>query len=273
MTMPACLNCGTPLAGRWCHACGQKRLLESDRSVKNLLGEFVGELTQLDGRFLRSFSWLVFRPGRLAGNYLAGIRRRYLSPITLFLVANVLYFFAPTLTDFSPSLWEHVNVQPYAGLAKALLEARLELRDISFETYAAEFGRRQGDLAKTLLVVHVPLLALGLWPLHFRRRYLLADHMLVAFYIMAFVLLHGMLMPLLLLLPVTLAGLNPDLLNWLLRIGLLVPLLVWFFFLLRGAYRQTWWEAALKTALLFVAFALAHFVYRLTLFVAVFAIT
>src|SRR5690606_9048552 len=149
-----------------------------------LLHEFVGALTNLDGRVARSFAWLVFRPGRFAADYLHGIRGRYLSPITLFLTVNVLYFFAPSLTDFNLPLADHLDNQPHSGFAAALVEGRLDARGMALAEYAARFNAEEANLAKLLILLHVPLLALGLQLLHGRRA-LFADHMLLAFLFMA----------------------------------------------------------------------------------------
>lgn len=267
-----CLNCGTALAGRWCHACGQKRLEPEDRTVRRLLGDFAAAVTNLDGRVLRSLRRLILQPGRFARDYTRGVRQRYLSPITLFLFANVLYFFAPTLTDFTPTLREHLELQAHSGIATELVEQRLAGGAHAFGPFEARFERRQNDLAKTLLFLHVPVFALALWATHFRRGLLFADHMLTGFLVMAFMLLHSLITPHLLeLLP--LRGLDQATLAWVLRVGLIGPLLVWLAFLLRDAFRQPLWLAALKAVALFAAFILAHIVYRAALFFIVFAAT
>lgn len=271
-----CLNCHAALAGRWCQSCGQKRLEPEDRKLKSLMGEFVSELTNLDGRVLRSFTWLIIRPGRLASDYLRGVRKRYLSPVALFLLANVAFFFAPTLTDFAQPLRSHVSVQPYSGIAKAMVNTHLSAAGVSFEKFETQFEQRQNDIAKTLLFLHIPILALGLLLLHFRRDLLLADHALVACYVMAFVMLHSLLTPRLLGLFASLftdpASLSMATRTWILRIGLIAPLLAWLYFLLRGAFAQPAWLAALKVPLVFGALIVTHLLYRAALFFIVFAV-
>jgi hypothetical protein len=91
----ACTNCGTTLVGTFCHACGQKRFVESDRRFGHLLGQFVGSLTDLDGRIWRTIRALLFQPGLLAREYFEGRRAQWLSPVSLFLAISVVYFVAP----------------------------------------------------------------------------------------------------------------------------------------------------------------------------------
>ncbi|HEX7047269.1 MAG TPA: DUF3667 domain-containing protein [Gammaproteobacteria bacterium] len=273
MTNPAtCLNCGETLAGRWCHACGQKRLEPRDRTLRSLLGEFFGAITNLDGRVTRSFLYLLFRPARLAADYLGGIRVRYLSPITLFLAINVVYFFAPTLTDFNLPLDNHMHGNLHSALVRPLVEARLAERGIELAAYADLFNAELLNLAKLLILLHVPLIALGLALLHPRRHRPFADHVLTGFWLMAFILTHLQLTPLLLALLLGILGVS-GIPGWLLDVALLGPLVAWISFLLRGAYGQPLWLAALKMPLTILAAMFAHLVYRAVLFFVTFART
>ena len=56
-----CPNCGTALAGPWCHACGQSAE-DFHRSLVKLAGEALEGLFELDGRLWRTLP----RPGASA---------------------------------------------------------------------------------------------------------------------------------------------------------------------------------------------------------------
>lgn len=87
-----CLNCEAPLHGEYCHACGQ-RDIDPRASVWSVLGEFVQESLEIDGRLPRTLLPFLFRPGFLAREFLAGRRKRYTSPVRLYLFAALLSFF------------------------------------------------------------------------------------------------------------------------------------------------------------------------------------
>jgi len=87
----SCSNCGAALIGEYCHACGQKRFVESDRRLGHLLHQFVGSITDLDGRVWRTVRALLFQPGLLSREYFEG----RLAPVSLFLAVSVIYFVAP----------------------------------------------------------------------------------------------------------------------------------------------------------------------------------
>ena len=273
MNHDVCLNCETPLRGRWCHHCGQQQLLPEDRRMGRVLGELFGAVTNLDSRLWRTLKSAVLAPGRYTFDYLAGRRRRYISPITLFLFANLIYFFAPSVSDFSPSLLEHTRVQPYSAIADRLVSDRLAGRGIGLTEYATVFESQQANLAKTLIIIHVPLLAIGLWLLHCRRRFLIADHMLVAFQVMGILLIHFLVTAHLLHLVVAWANLGPQMLGVLLKVGLIVPIAVWLAFLLHTGYENSWPAAFLKAVAVLVVIGVAHFSYRSMLFGLVFLVT
>lgn len=79
----ACKNCGTILAGDYCHACGQTAHVH--RSFLHVLEEVVHGITHVDSKTWRSLPMLIFRPGTMTRNYVMGHRSRYVPPVTVFL--------------------------------------------------------------------------------------------------------------------------------------------------------------------------------------------
>lgn len=96
-----CENCGTALQGPWCHVCGQHGH-NPLRSVAHAVEEVFESFWHVDGRIVRTLRDLCV-PGRLAANFLAGHRVRYLPPLRLFLILTVLTFFVGKLAlHFDP---------------------------------------------------------------------------------------------------------------------------------------------------------------------------
>lgn len=90
-----CENCGTPLQGHYCHACGQS-VHSPTRHFWHALEEVFESFWHLDGRVFRTLRDLLF-PGRIAGNYLRGQRVRYIAPLRLFVIVSLLTFFVGRL--------------------------------------------------------------------------------------------------------------------------------------------------------------------------------
>jgi hypothetical protein len=88
-----CPNCGTPLAGPWCHECGQKGE-EYHRNIWHLFAEAFEGLTHFDSRIWNTLPKLVLRPGKLTHEYLEGHRAAQIPPFRLFLIVLLLVFFA-----------------------------------------------------------------------------------------------------------------------------------------------------------------------------------
>lgn len=87
----ACENCSTMLQGRFCHVCGQ-HAVNPMRHFGHAVEEFFESFWHLDGRVFRTLRDLLV-PGRVACNYLAGQRVRYIAPLRLFVVLTLLTFF------------------------------------------------------------------------------------------------------------------------------------------------------------------------------------
>jgi hypothetical protein len=88
-----CENCGAPLLGEHCYACGQptKGLV---RHFSSVVGDFFDTVFNIDSRVLRTLGPLLVRPGWLTLEYFAGRRVRYVTPARLFLFLSLLAFFA-----------------------------------------------------------------------------------------------------------------------------------------------------------------------------------
>jgi len=67
----ACRNCGAPAPLRFCAACGQETAVHAP-TLDEFLHEFVGHYVAFEGALWRTMGLLMFRPGRLTREYLAG---------------------------------------------------------------------------------------------------------------------------------------------------------------------------------------------------------
>lgn len=268
----ACRNCGALLQGNYCHDCGQKRFTASDQTLRALLATFLAALTELDGRLLRTLRELFSRPGHYLDQYLHGARRRYIAPVALFLSVNVAYFFLTVFNDLSMPLGQQW-IQWYGAYARELVDWKLSVSGMTRDELAAEYLAETRSLAKTLIILHVPLFAIGLKLLDLRGHRLYASHVQVAFVYTAMVLLFFVLVPVVLTvaiflwesigLPDVTRGLAQSLGRLVLAAGALWLTLD----ILRRCYRRTWIWSLLFAPLVILLFALVHaYAYRPLLF-------
>lgn len=94
---PTCQNCGVPLLGEHCYACGQpvKGLV---RHFSSIIGDFLDSVFNIDARVFRTLWPLFARPGYLSREYFEGHRIRFVSPVRLFVFLSIVTFFVAQFT-------------------------------------------------------------------------------------------------------------------------------------------------------------------------------
>ena len=100
---PRCENCGNEVTQRYCGACGQRQ----DAPVHSLwhFSQLaVEDVTHADSRLWRTLRALLFKPGFLTQEFLAGRRARYLPPVRLYLVLSVAFFLYAAAMPGAPAV-------------------------------------------------------------------------------------------------------------------------------------------------------------------------
>ena len=92
-TLPgACLNCSEPLPRprpKFCPACGQETRIRPPR-IGEFIQQFGGAYFATEGALWRTLKWLLFKPGELTRQYLAGRRKHYVLPLRLYLTVSLI---------------------------------------------------------------------------------------------------------------------------------------------------------------------------------------
>jgi hypothetical protein len=96
---PTCKNCGTPLPGEYCPKCGQ-RDFDFDRSFREIVDQVAESFWSWDSKLFRGVVGLLFRPGFLTSEYLAGRRASQVPPLRFYLFVSILFFLT---SSFDPS--------------------------------------------------------------------------------------------------------------------------------------------------------------------------
>lgn len=123
--MENCRNCRESLTGqaRFCPACGQS-VKGINRPWREVAGELATELLDLDGRMLGSLRALLTRPGFLSLEYVNGRRASHTSPLRMYLVISLVFFFVlpmilPKAPDSVPA--GELDVEQYSRAMFLLL--------------------------------------------------------------------------------------------------------------------------------------------------------
>ena len=100
-TAKICRNCQAEVSGEYCSDCGQREG-RADQRFLDLAGELTGDLFDMDSRVWRTLVALLFRPGHLSAEFIAGRRARYLPPLRLYLVISFTLFLTISLSTNNP---------------------------------------------------------------------------------------------------------------------------------------------------------------------------
>jgi hypothetical protein len=196
-----CPNCGSSSVGRYCAECGQAAPSDDDYSLRAHVADFFEHLTSLDGKVARTAWTLVRSPGLLTADHLVGRRSRYVRPLQLFLLVNVLLFFvAPRVPLFSYSLANYSKFAPPSPTLVRSLVARAvpQHSPAADSVYARAFDDRVEAERKSLILLFVPALAIVLRVIFWRgdrevpgqanapvpRRY--GEHLVFALHVLSF---------------------------------------------------------------------------------------
>jgi Protein of unknown function (DUF3667) len=86
-----CPNCGAERSGNYCARCGQPVHIHA--SLGQMVADILRDLFHFDTRAWKTLPSLLFRPGTLTHDYIAGHRARFISPLAMFLLAVFAMFF------------------------------------------------------------------------------------------------------------------------------------------------------------------------------------
>lgn len=254
-----CANCGTPLQGPWCHACGQKGHLHN--RLSHLVEEFVEGIAHFDGRLWRTLPRLAFAPGTLSRDWRAGKRVRYVAPLHVFLFGVFLFFLVAGMTgglktdadvkvgdrpaaatsplSTSKDVAAAISDTPVAPAEQKLAGALAKLADAKSSKY---HQYKIKTLLYKLSFLVVPLSMAALWLVTLGRKgFTLYDHATVSLYGLGFLALVATLTS-------PLRGGLSDVADSLMLPAMTAHAVVH----LKGAYGLGWVEAAVRGLLLAV---------------------
>jgi Protein of unknown function (DUF3667) len=268
----ACLNCGhafTPQRLNFCPACGQDTNIKPP-TLREFAQQFGGSYIAVEGALWRSLKLVLFKPGVLTREYLAGRRRQYVLPLRLYLTVSMLVLLLLQLVavvdvgGLEKSLAEkppremHISVaNGRAGLKDGVffctdlpawvcgrLKARITLDSRGMVEQVKQSTDRVRSHAGAAMFVLLPAFAFFFWVAYWNRRLRYTEHLVFALHVHVFwfVMLGLML-------------LGQD---WLTGIAaLLTP--IYTLLAMRRVYGGRWWPRLLRAAVISVLYGIALF--------------
>ena len=184
-----CPECGTHLTGEYCHRCGGRPPGTHDFQLKHFFQHGFHELTHLDSTIFRTLRALIFSPGALTTEYLAGRKRRYILPLRLFLVIFALNLFLYTRPGVALYDMRFIVTNDKRGELDKLLEKRADKRHITKDVLFSQINEHWQKDASFFQFGDVFFFALCLALIN-RGRYFV-EHLIFSLHTMSFSLLCG----------------------------------------------------------------------------------
>jgi hypothetical protein len=88
---PLCANCASLVTGPFCAQCGQRNIRRLV-SVRRMMWDVLDDQLSVNSALPRTVSGLLLRPGFLTREYVTGRIVRYIAPFRLYLVTSLLFF-------------------------------------------------------------------------------------------------------------------------------------------------------------------------------------
>jgi hypothetical protein len=203
-----CRNCGASAPGKYCPSCGQETALHPP-TVWEFVHHFITHYVAAEGKLWATLAKLLV-PGKLTLEYLQGRRARYVHPLRLYLTFSVILFLTISFTGASLGVgWktdtdsamvstsgvtvkrdgkqEEVSIK---GVVTAADSDPQWVKDLAAKVARAEDKEWRKSFRKTALsyipyalMLMVPLLALYLKAVYYRRGILFGEHFVFAMHV------------------------------------------------------------------------------------------
>lgn len=175
-----CKSCGNTFAGLYCNQCGEKVIEPHDRKFKTFLGSVLIATTFIDNKFIKSLWLTIKNPGFLSREYVDGRRVKYMRPLQMFFILNLVYFLFPVLQMFNSSLHTQMYVLPHGNIAQEIVMKKIKAEGMDFSGFELVYDEKTRGLAKLLIVVFILLASLPLSLIFARKNRYFTDHVALA---------------------------------------------------------------------------------------------
>jgi len=133
-------------------------------------------VTFADNRFVKTLWLMIINPGFVSREFAQGIRVKYLKPISVFFVLNLVYFFFPVIQLFNASFKTQLFT-PLGSFYQTIIARKAVSMGVDLNAFELLFNVRTVGLAKLMVMVFVVIASLPLNLLYLKRNRYFTDHM------------------------------------------------------------------------------------------------
>lgn len=193
-----CSNCSHPVQGKFCSHCGEKVLdPKKDFSFLHFAEETLEGFTHLDTKLLRSFKYLLFKPGYLSLENVNGKRTPYFKPIQFFIILSIAFFIIfPSASSFFANAndmirgYEEHNYGNLIGFdMQSKVNEIVSRKSISSDEAIQQIHQKASVQSKTYLLILIPFWSLFFYFLFYRKRTYFVEHLIFSTHNISFFIL------------------------------------------------------------------------------------
>jgi hypothetical protein len=118
-------------------------------------------------------------------------RGKFVRPVRLFIVVNIIYFIFLhfySVTTIVVPLDSQYNQQVYRRVIQPIVDKQIRASHTTFEKFAEKYDEISSEQAKTLVIFMVPMFALILALLYYRKHCYFVEHLVFSLHFYAFFL-------------------------------------------------------------------------------------
>ena len=287
-TFPSCPNCGYNFQSmsNFCPQCGQENH-DLNIPIKHLFGELFESILHLDTKTFRTLKALLFKPGFLTNQFNSGKRKSFVPPIRLYIFISFTFFLLINIPSFKHEStidkkavnfnlsFQTITSEQLKGLTENQIDSLLLVNDIEPSRLNKYIARQLAHMAtrsnhETILYLTksisymifflMPVFGVMLFLIYRKSANYYIECLVHSIYLHSFILL-------LLTIYVIISWLysSPILFGviWLFAI-------VYFYFSLKGVYKQSNGSTMVKTILLGLSYLIIMTVlFILTVFISI----
>jgi len=277
-----CENCDENLYGSqlYCAKCGQKNI--SKLNLRYLFSEIIDTFFNLDSKLYRTVKVLTLKPGTLSREFIKGRRKSYVSPVRLYVVVTLIFFFMLSIMRFfsdekvsiitpddtlelqiSDSTWtikyeEYKRWESTMGMENYLKDS-LQIDDFTGRWIAAktiknafnpEVGTVLIDRLSVFLFLFIPLIALIYKWSFIYNKFGYIDHLVFNLHFNSLIIILAILYKLLTFFVAVKFG----------GIILFFGIVIYLYIALIKFYERKWWVALYKMLVLAIGYGVLTFV-------------
>lgn len=190
LTTIKCPSCGQRLTGNFCAQCGEKKPVSNEFSLRSFAEETVEGFTHFDTKFFKSIKTLILKPGALTRHFEEGRRVRFMKPVQLFIISNLLFFLMVGGANiFAIPLKNYLRYNNYLAFNTQEAFSKKFGTDGSIEQVSVLFNEKIASQSKTFIFLFIPFVALACALLFFRKKKYFSLHLVFATHFFTFLLL------------------------------------------------------------------------------------